>query len=252
VPSRALDSPASLREIIDAVEATGLTLTLCNAGDGVDETLRDYFDRLNVTVRTATLSTDTPANVALLHRGSDVFAVSSVGDLDAAIRVNTLDTEADPSSIDAPELLNVVHRDEYSVEEGTKLELVRISRLIETRALGTGDGAIHTGFQRLNRIDDELHTRDVYERIAQAGVTTHLYGRAGHVPNEEWYSLHTADAGELADAWFVVFDGDGQDVRKGALVCEETTPGRYTGFWTYQPDVVDATLSYLEATYGAT
>lgn len=60
------------------------------------------------------------------------------------------------------------------------------------------------------------------------------------------------DDGELVDSWFVVFDSGGRDARKGALLCEETAPGRDAGFWTYQPALVDTIGASLEDTYGST
>lgn len=211
-------SPSSLHGFVDAVGTAGLTLTLCNYGEGDDvrDELDAYFGRLNVAVRTADLSTETPANVAILHRESAVLATSPVSELYAAVSLEALDSE-DVLTVAQPDVLAHVHRNQYTVEEGTKLELVRISRLIAMRALGTGHGTLHTGFQRLDRIDDELDTRDVYERIAREAVSVHLYGRQGEVPNAEWYTLHTAEVGEIADSWFVVYDGGELDSRKGAL-----------------------------------
>lgn len=248
-----LASAASLREIIDAIDAAGPTLTLCNfTGDEeVEEAIRAYFRRHNVTVRSATLSTDTPSDVALLHRDSDVLAASGVPEVYAAIDVD-LSADADEvSPLVEPAVLEHVHRNEYTVEDGTKLDMVRISRLIETRALHLGRGTLHAGFQRLERIRDEFDTRELYEAIARAGVSVHLYGRPGDVPNEDLYTVHPIDSGEIADAWFVVYDGGGEDVQKVAELCRETRPEHYSGFWTYQPAVVDTIASYLTETYAA-
>jgi hypothetical protein len=243
-----LDSPASIHEMIETVEAAGLTLTLCNY-DGDDDlatALRSYFGRHNVDVRTATLSTETPANVALLHRGRESLAASDVSALATAVGDGDDDS---PSAGARPAVIDHVHRNEYAVADGTKLELVRISRLMESRALGTGRGTLHAGFQDVSRVDDDLGTRRLYERIAGSDVDVHLYGRPGEVPRESYDALHTAETGELVDSWFVVYDGGGRNARKGALVCEETAPGRYTGFWSYQPSLVDAVTGYLERTY---
>lgn len=164
----ALERPTSLREAIQAVESVGLTLTLVNRSNGPDRLadLRTYFDRLNVDVREAALSTETPANMAILHRGSDVIATSAVSDLHTAIDPAALDS-ADSQSIVQPDVLEHVHRNEFTVADGSKLAMVRISRLIETRGLEAGFGTLHAGFQELDRIDDEFETRDLYERIAR-------------------------------------------------------------------------------------
>ena len=247
----AFESPTSLRGMIEAVDAAGYTLTLCNySGDeGMLAELRDYFGRLNVDVRSTELGTEEPANVALLHRGPDVIATSPVADLRNAIRLEAIETDGDLTAVVEPDVFEHVHRKEYTVQNGGKLQMVRIGRLIETRALERGAGTLHTGFQRLDRVQDELGTRDLYEGLAGTDVDIHLYGEPGAVPNAEQYTLHTAPDGELAEAWFVVYDGAGEDARKAALATRETEPERYTGFWTYQPAIVDSIASYLERRY---
>lgn len=219
----AFTAPESLGVLIDAMATAGYTLTVANY-DGPDEILaeiREYMDRLNVSVQTATLSTDQPANVVLLHRGEDVLAATPVAELHNAIGLEALEADAELTAGVSPAVLEYVHRSEYAVENGGKLEMVKISRLIETRALETQAGALHTGFQRIDRVADELGTQQLYENIAAAGVDVHLYGKAGSVPNEELYTLHTGDDPELAESWFVVHDGAGEPARKAALVSEE-------------------------------
>lgn len=232
------------------MDATGVALTLRNhtGSDGLVDEFREYFGRFDVAVRAATLSTDTPTTMAILHRGADALATSALSELDAAIGLEALETD-DLAAVPRPDVLEHLDWDQYAIEDGTKLEVVRISRLIGTRALEAGRGTLHAGFQRVDRIRDERNTRDLYERIAGTDVTVHLYGRPGDVPNEELYRLHTVEGGELAESWFVVYDGAGRDARKAAELCEETGPERYTGFWTYRPAVVDAAASYLDATY---
>lgn len=246
-----LEPPGSLQEAIESVQAAGLTLTLVNRSEGAEwvADLETYLGRQNVAVREAELSTATPKNAAILHRGADVIATSAIADIHAAISLEALESP-DPADVTRPDVLADVHRNEYAVADGSKLDLVRISRLIESRALEAGFGTLHGGFQVLERIEDDLQTRDLYERIARRGVTVHIYGRPGPVPNEELYTLHPAEDRELAESWFVVFDGGGADRWKAALVCEETAPGRYTGFWTYQPPLVDEIAAYLDRVYG--
>ena len=247
----AFEEPASLAALIDAMVTAGYTLTIANydGGDEVLAEIREYMERLNVSTQTATLSTDWPANAALLHRGEDVLAATPVAELHNAIGLEAIEADTELLAGVTPELLEHVHRSEYAVENGGKLEMVKISRLIETRALETGAGELHTGFQRIDRVADELGTRQLYESIAEAGVEVHLYGEPGSVPREELYTLHTGADPELAKSWFVVHDGAGQPARKAALVSEERAPERYTGFWTYQPELVDSVTGYLTATY---
>jgi len=127
--------------------------------------------------------------------------------------------------------------------------MVRISRLVESLALEAGRGTLHAGFQRLDRLRDEDATRRLYERIADTGVAVHLYGASGTVPDADRYVVHAGTSAELTEGWFVVFDGGGDPGRAAALVSEETSPGKYTGFWTYRPDVAGAVDGYLRSQY---
>ncbi|MFB6303737.1 MAG: hypothetical protein ABEH47_01115 [Haloferacaceae archaeon] len=246
----------SLHDLIERMAAKRLTLTVCNY-TGDDETLgelRDYFDRLNVSTRTVALPTETPTDLAVLHRDAETLATADVSTLRDWVRTDGLADAPDRTTERAvdlarPEVVARATRDEYSVANAGKLRMVRISRLLELRALGTGGGELHTGFQRVDRIDDELGTRRLYERVAAAGVDVHLYGLPGDVPNRDAYTVHAGEDDELADTWFVVYDGGPDPSRAGALVTEETEPDHYSGFWTYRPGVARATLDYLDATY---
>lgn len=242
----------SLHALIEEMAATGFTLVICNY-TGDDATLAEleaYFARLNVSVTTAALSTELPTDVALLHRGSEPLAVSSVQDLTSAVRLAELES-IDPEALDItrPDVLKHAHRQQYTVENGGKFELIRISRLIETRALNVGGGTLHAGFQRLDRVDDEQGTRKLYERLAESGVSVNIYGTPAAVPREELYTVHAGEDAELADSWFVVFDSDDAASQAGALVSEETEAGRYSGFWSFQTALVDAVDDYLGQTY---
>lgn len=58
-------------------------------------------------------------------------------------------------------------------------------------------------------------------------------------------TFHVGNDEEIETSWFVVFDGDGEDRDKAALVSEGREPGRFCGFWTYEPALVDEVLAYL-------
>jgi hypothetical protein len=238
----ALESVASVGEMIEAVSAAGHTLSVLNHTGGPLEEVSAALSRFNVDVRTVELPTDTPADAAVLHCGGEVVACCPVAELQDAVR---LDGEGGVR----PDVLEQAARDEYTVEDGGKLRMVRISRLVERRALETGTGTLHAAFQRLDRLADELDTRALYESIADTDVTVHLYGAEGEVPESERYVLHRRDTPELSDAWFVVYDGGDRPDRAAALVSEETAPGRYSGFWTYQPALVAAVEDYLSSRY---
>lgn len=248
-----VDTPIdSLHALIEAMDEVGYTLVICNytGEEAALEPLREQFGRLNVDIKTATLSTSSPTDAAILTRSTEPLAVSSVPDLLSYLRLGDLE-DLDPAdlNITRPDVLAQAQRQQYTVENGGKLAMIRISRLVETRALEAGSGRLHAGFQRLGRVEDEQGTRELYERLARTGVDVHLYGTPGAIPREELYTVHADSSEELAASWFVVYVPETTDGRSGALVSEETEPDRYSGFWTFQPGLVDAVDEYLERTY---
>lgn len=243
-----VEPPASLAAFIENVDSRGLTLTVCNPEAALDDRFTEYFGRHNVSVRTADLSTETPVGTAILHRDAEPVAMSSIENLRAAVTLESAASLQDPAA-KRPAVLRHVHRNEFSVDNGSRIELTRISRLIEGRALDTARGTLHAGFQRLQRIKDDVGTQAFYEAITATDVTVHVYGAPADVPDGVADVVHTGKNSELLESWFVVFDGGDDPSKMAALVCEETTPGRYTGVWTYRPPEVRAVAEYLETTY---
>ncbi|WP_276259243.1 DUF7504 family protein [Haloglomus litoreum] len=251
VAASAAELPASLGALIDRLAEERQVLTLFNYGgdEALFERLEAYFSRLNVTVRAADTSVEAPLNTAVLHRGTEPVDMAPVAVLDRAIRIEDADDAEAFDVTERPSLLRRAENDVYRVDDDGKGFLIDISRLVEQQALDVGRGTLYTGFQTLDRITDEYGTGRIYERLADSAVTVHLYGASGTVPTPTEHHHHVEPDGELADVWFVVFDGAGEDARKVALVCEETDPGRYRGFWTRRPALVDETVAYLQETY---
>lgn len=252
VPVRAAEggpTPApvsSLGDLLESVESERLTLTVVNADPTVVDRLAPLFDRLQVDVRAGTLDVDEPSSAALLHRGGDLLAADPVAPLLA-----TAEGIDDPSRAErgGSEVLARASRSLYSVETDNRPDLVRTSRLVETMAARVTDGRIHAGFQQLSRLANDPETLRVYNRLASAGVDVHLYGEAdASLPDQ--FTVHGAPTPELDLTWFVAFDGDGDTNRMAALVAQEVDPGRYEGFWTYQPPLVVGVVEYLDAAYG--
>jgi DICT domain-containing protein len=127
-------------------------------------------------------------------------------------------------------------------------QMVAASREIEDRAWRVGEGSLHAGFQYLSTLRGEL---PVYERLGSKNLDVHAYAAPDEDPPEhEGFTLHIERAEEIEKSWFVVFDGDGVDENKCALLAEEREPRKFYGFWTYDPDTVDWIIDHLESTYG--
>jgi len=128
--------------------------------------------------------------------------------------------------------------------------MVAASREIEDLAWRLGQGTLHAGFQHLSILADQM---DVYERLAsQDDLDVHAYAYPdAEVPQHDTdLTIHVERTEEIADSWFVVYDGGGVGVNKCALLAEEREPREFYGFWTYDPDTVDWIIEYLEEAYG--
>jgi hypothetical protein len=129
-------------------------------------------------------------------------------------------------------------------------QLLATSREIEDRAWRVGRGTLYAGFQSLSAYRSQL---EAYRRLAtETALDVRVYGAPDWTPPRvPGVHVHSGGDGELGAFWFVVFGGGGDDEMACALVAEEGSDGRYCGAWTYDPDIVGALATYLDATYGA-
>lgn len=231
----------SLGELIHRIEASRLTLSVYNPGDADLGPLRTRMDRLNVALESIE-TPNVPHNVAMLHRDGEFIVAEPLGSLLSSLSLDELrNAEAGLSPI-------IEHVDSRvtGVSGVAKPLLIRASRMFELLAYRTGQGTLHAGFQELTRFADDDHVTRLYEGIAGAGVDVRLYGAAGPDISMENVTVIEDDCEEIAESWFVVFDGPD---RTGALVSEERDPSSYHGFWTHRRELVEEVADYLEATY---
>lgn len=234
----------SLAALCASVEADRPTLTVANFTGPAESlsAIEEYFKRVKVGVRTTELGLDSPSDVALLHRGSDLLAAASVPAVDAGIQI-----ESEERHGQRTELLEAVDQTVFDASGADRQFLVQVSHTIETLAIRAGDGEIHAGFQELSRLWEDDRAREIYRRIAEADVDVHVYGVADvEVPEPDW-TVHTVADGELTDTWFVGFTPSAGD-RTGVLVAEEHEDGYY-GFWSYRAERAEQLRQYLESAY---
>ena len=139
----------------------------------------------------------------------------------------------------------------YPLAHKEKLLLILVSRYIEQRAWAAGRGTLHSGFQQLSRLDDEIGTREVYAELSATDVDVHLYGvddtdvpaadTGGPVDLDA--TVHVGSDEPYRDGWFVVYEPDDRagaerDASPAALVCLETESRVWDGFWTTDPERV--------------
>ncbi|THE65178.1 histidine kinase [Salinadaptatus halalkaliphilus] len=130
----------------------------------------------------------------------------------------------------------------YPLAHKEKLLLILLSRYIEQLAWEHGTGTVRSAFQHLSRIDDEIGTRRVYEQLEETDLDVHVYGiDDGSVPDLEM-TVHAGSSRTYRNSWFVVYNPPAgiETTDAGALVCLETEPRIWDGFFTFDPDCVDA------------
>ena len=209
-------------------------------------------------------------NLVLLVEGDEVVAGSTLGELgDAVLFVNSdlyitgsrsLSDVALPSVISGLDDATFTLRG-YPESNRQKLLLITVSRFIERAAWTAGDGTLRSSFQRLSRIDDEVGTREVYERVSDTGVDTHLYGVPDELPRDLDAVIHAGDDPDFTDSWFVVYrppegphsaESDPEsDLKRGieggvGLLAVETEPRTWRGLWTFDSDRVSRMNRYIE------
>ena len=235
----------SLTELIAGVEDHEKTLTAFNADGDTVEALREQFRDRNLTVAAERTPSGKPDSFAVLSEDGEFVTAASVAEV-----IEATDARTDPEFDDEAYRPILDHLDETMFTSYDIGQMVAASREIEDRAWRVGEGTLHSGFQRLSMLEDQM---DVYGRLAGEGtldVHAYAYPDADVPPHDTDLTVHVERADEIERSWFVVYDGAGVDVDKCALLAEERESRAFYGFWTYDPSTVDWMIDHLESTYG--
>lgn len=236
----------SLTELIAGVEEHEKTLQVFNAPADRVETLREQFADRNLSVVEESTGSGEPAEFLVLADDGEFVTAAAVEDVLA-----DADDAGDAESFEGRAYRPVLdHLDETMFTSYDTTQMVAASREIEDRAWRLGEGKLHAGFQKLSILKEQM---DVYTRLAEKeGLDVHAYATPDRdVPDHDTsLTIHVERSEEIADSWFVAYDGGGVDVNKSALLAEEREPREFYGFWTYDPDTVDWIIDHLERSYG--
>lgn len=229
----------SLPEIIEGVRTHRKTLRVCNftGSDAELAAVEEFFEPHDVHV-VAEEAPAKPRDVAVLKSGSTELATSSMGELltfvGAWAESMAVGLEAEP-----PAVFGRLH-DSY-FESYDRGRMVMASRIPEFRAWNTGSGTLSAGFQDLSKL---RHQRSVYRNLTKTDVSVHVYGTPDWDLPRDLADLHVhaSTDREVRKHWWVAYDGDGDDDEKVLLLAQEREPGRFYGFWTYDPNIVDEVI----------
>lgn len=239
-----------MKALLDRLREGSMTLTVYNH-DGPEtrlETIGAELASSGVAVRTDTTGRNEPANFGVFHHGDDVYGAVSVDDRWPA-EVDFEELLAEDGIEELPSL-PILPTEQVTVSpETSRKRMVGISRNFERLALREGDGQLLAGFQELSVIAESGRTRSVYERLAEAGVGVTVCGYPDVDIESPQFEVVEDEDGQFQNHWFLLYDGNGNDERKAALVSEEHEPSLYDSFWTVDPDLVDELFELVREQY---
>lgn len=238
-----------MKALLEYLRQRSITLTVYNY-EGSDERLEALsgaFSGSGVAVATDTTSRGTPTNLGVLHRGDEVFGARSVDeweaddDFTAAFGAGSASDRAE---------IPPLPTDGMTVSpETSRQRMIGISRTFERRALREGGGRLISGFQNLSTISDSEETRSVYDRLIESGVTVTVCGYPDAAIEDQSFDVFEDTDEKFRGYWFLLYDGNGNDSRKAALVSREREPSLYDSFWTTDPETGDELLALGTAEY---
>ncbi|AWB28029.1 DICT sensory domain-containing protein [Halococcoides cellulosivorans] len=237
----------SLRLIVEAIESLEKDLTLFNLppASRIAERLERFFETQNVRIRTAQTASGRPEEIAVLSRPEAVIALVEVDRLRELVDEGPPDSDLGIRDGAFEPFLTPLKETSFTAYD--KRQMLATTREIEDRARRVGSGTIHTGFQRSSLMALQA---PIYRDLADRGLTVHTYGVPdGAIPHIGQGTVHTPETDEIAQTWFVAFDGGTEPTQATALVAEERKEGQYYGVWTYDPAIVGQIVTHLEETY---
>jgi hypothetical protein len=246
-------NPSGIRDFFDEVSHGDVSLVTINRTHPkpVQELLADAFSTQSVDLVERSLPDDVDDDIVALRRDGEVSAVSSLRELMQSfllVNADRFKTGTKGFDGDVPDVLKGM--DEtlfdlrgYPASNKEKLLLILISRHIERLAYEAGRGTLRSTFQHLSRLEDELGTKKVYERLAGRTVDVHVYGVPDGMPEGLDATVHAGTTDEYRNSWCVVFRPPEEP--GAALIAHQQEPNHWEGFWTYDRDTVERVDRYL-------
>lgn len=234
----------TLADFVDEVAARRKTLVVYASDDAPD--VAAHFETRNVTVEHRSLAATGPGGFVVLRDDDGFVGAFGLEQLTSLLqppvfRPWSLDDVAEP------------WRSLYEILANTlftsfdRRQLLATTREIENRAWRIGAGTLRVGFQSAAAFDAQM---PVYRRLAaETDLDINVYVADADATDRDGVTVFDASGSEVDDYWLLAYDAAGDPRNACALLAAEQSPGSYTGFWTYDPDRVEALSSYLRQTY---
>ncbi|WP_135664216.1 DICT sensory domain-containing protein [Halorhabdus rudnickae] len=238
----------TLTQILEAINDHEKELIVfnCSSDEQIVAELREYFQSQNVHIDAVTTASGRPEDLAVLSNRDTVLSMVHLWTLRELL--DGVATDQDTTGVADMNYEPILgHLKETTFTAYDTEQMLYTSREIEDRARRVGEGTIHAGFQQLSMLAGEA---SIYTDIAARGLDVHTYGTPDQPPPDlDGVTVHSVDNAEIAETWFVVFDGGGTDSQKSAILAEERESRSFYGAWTYDPTIVDSILDHLETAY---
>lgn len=249
--------PKSIEDFIDAADAEEATIVLLNRTEPAP--LLDLLDRAFERQPVHVVEREIPGpieNEVLLLDDSGFLARSSLAEVAQSFLLINADRFRTGANDLAEESVPAVLREltnmefelrGYPASAKEKLLLIVMSRYIEARALRSGAGELHVGFQRLSRLEDEYGTQQVYRELGESGVETHIYGvGSDETDYPDGLIAHEHDSVEHRRSWFQSFEPADEDQTPVVLVAWQTGENVWRGTWSFDTAFTHAVADYVK------
>lgn len=235
----------SLEDAIRAVEGHRRTLDVYTAAESVASELERQFSTRNVRVaRERVPPRDDPGFVVVRDEDGTFRGAVGVEQLRTLLAPEVRPPWTDDADEEVAEAFDFLQNTIFTSYD--RRQMLAAAREIEERAWRANRGWLYVGFQRADAFESQL---PVYDRFAtERALTIRIF------VDDEWaeeapgtIEVVSDAGGEIGEFWFVLFHADGPS--SCGLLAEERSPGRFYGFWTYDPGRVEALVDHLDERY---
>ena len=235
----------ALADAFGRVEHRRKTLEVYTAVDAVRSELEQQFSTRNVQI----------VHHAFPSKADLGFVVvrDSNGEFRAALGLEKLEAIISPK-IDPPwELSDLDSTGVFDFLDNTiftsydRRQMLAATREIEERSWRTDSGTLFAGFQTSTAFEKQASIYDRFDHDSNVSVRVFIEDDPPFAINSgSSLEVTTGEGSEIGDYWFVLFDGGPTNRNASGLLAEEREPGRYYGFWTYEPEFVGEIMTYIQ------
>ncbi|MFP8958122.1 DICT sensory domain-containing protein [Natrialbaceae archaeon A-CW3] len=235
----------ALADAFGRVERRQKTLEVYTADDAVRSELERQFSTRNVQIVHHAFPSKTDLGFVVVR--------DSNGEFRAALGLEKLEAIISPEIEPPWELSDLDSADVFDFLDNTifttydRRQMLAATREIEERAWRTDSGTLYAGFQTSSAFGKQATIYDRLDHDSNVSVRVFIEDDTPFaIESGSSLEVTTSVGSEIGEHWFVLFDGGPTDRNASGLLARERKPGRYYGFWTYEPEFVDEIMTYIQ------